>query len=161
MLSRVESLKEEMAEFFSRTGSNIRYQVLAAKLTDQEWLVKLAYLSDVFNRLNELNKSLQGSHNTVIDFVDKLRAFLMKLQLWEANASEGKFTMFDNLATILNEKTEVSNIQRPVTSHLSSLRNQFQNYFPDLSDLDLKMARRVTHSPWMSKLFQIPRRSNL
>ena len=141
MLSRVESLKEEMAEFFSRIGSNIRYQVLASKLTDQEWLVKLAYLSDVFTRLNELNKSLQGSHNTVIDFVDKLRAFLMKLQLWEANASEGKFTMFDNLAAILNEKAEVSNIQRPVMSHLSSLRNQFQNYFPDLSDLDLKMAR--------------------
>ena len=49
--------------------------------------------------------------------------------------------MFDNLSAILNEKAEASNIKCPIMSHLSSLRNQFQKYFPDMSDLDLKLAR--------------------
>ena len=60
----------------------------------------------------------------------------MKLRLWKANVSEGKFSMFDNLSAIPNEKAEASNIKCPIMSHLSSLRNQFQKYFPDLSDLD-------------------------
>ena len=63
------------------------------------------------------------------------------MKLWEANVSEGKFSMFDNLSAILNEKAEASNKKCPIMSHLSSLRNQFQKYFPDLSDLDLKLAR--------------------
>ena len=49
--------------------------------------------------------------------------------------------MFDNLPAILNEKAEASNIKCSIMSHFSSLRNQFQKYFPDLSDLDLKLAR--------------------
>ena len=49
----------------NRSTGSIRHQDLAAKLTDPEWLVKLAYLSDIFNRLNELNKLLQGSHKTL------------------------------------------------------------------------------------------------
>ena len=50
MLSRVESLNEDTKTL---------------QLTDPEWLVKLAYSSDIFNCLNELNKSPQGSHTTL------------------------------------------------------------------------------------------------
>ena len=52
---------------------------------------KLAYLNDIFTHINLLNKSLQGRFTTMIDFVDKIRAFIMKLELWEAIVSVGKF----------------------------------------------------------------------
>jgi len=77
----------------------------------------------------------------VIDFVDKLRAFLGKLQLWETNMSDGKFFMFDNLSATLLEKTDAPSIKVPIMEHLSALYSQLNNYFPDLSDLDMKIAR--------------------
>ena len=39
----------------------------------------------------------------MIDFVDRIRAFLMKLELWEAKVSVGKFDFFENLSAALGE----------------------------------------------------------
>ena len=80
MLDRVVSLKEEMTEFFSQ-DSKAKSKEFSRKLLDYEWLLKLAYLNDIFGCLNILNRSLQGPSTTIIDFVDKLKGFIMKLEL--------------------------------------------------------------------------------
>ena len=56
-------------------------------------MYKLAYVEDIFTRINTLNISLQGRDATVVDFVDKVRAFLIKLELWETNVKDGDMDM--------------------------------------------------------------------
>ncbi|GAA6086401.1 SCAN domain-containing protein 3-like [Tachysurus ichikawai] len=43
---------------------------LAAHFSDKVWVAKLAYLSDIFSLLNELNLSLQGKMTTVFKLAD-------------------------------------------------------------------------------------------
>ena len=49
---------------------------------DDMWLSTLAYLSNVFSKLNELNLSLQGNSLTVLSAHDKIKGFERKLGLW-------------------------------------------------------------------------------
>ena len=64
---RIESVKEELSGFFKRVNKT-RSPEFVQKLSDSQWLQKLAYFSDIFSRLNLLNLSLQGRFHTVIDF---------------------------------------------------------------------------------------------
>ena len=75
----------------------------------------------------------------MIDFVDKIRTFILKLELWEAKVGVGKF---ENLSAALGDgDTTDQSICALGKAHLSALCIEFQNYFPDLSDLDMKMIR--------------------
>ncbi|XP_066983857.1 protein FAM200B-like [Macrobrachium rosenbergii] len=89
VVTRMESLKEELTEFFK---CDIKTKSLGfiQKLSDSQWLQKLAYLTDIFLQLNSLNLSLQGCFTTVIDFMDRLRSFTMKLELWERKVQRWK-----------------------------------------------------------------------
>ena len=52
---------------------------LAVYLSENEFLLKLAYLCDAFAKLNKLNVSMQGSDKNVLDISDKIEAFIKKL----------------------------------------------------------------------------------
>ena len=80
MLERVVSLMEEMTKLFSQ-DSNTKSKEFSRKLLDNEWLLKLAYLNVVIGGQNIPNRSLQGPSTTIIDFVNKLKALIMKLEL--------------------------------------------------------------------------------
>ena len=49
---------------------------------DDEFLTRLAYLGDVFSRLNDLNLGLQGLSATIINVRDKIEAMIKKLELF-------------------------------------------------------------------------------
>ncbi|XP_076324212.1 zinc finger BED domain-containing protein 5-like [Tachypleus tridentatus] len=59
VLSRFYELREELMIFF--TSNNIEYVKF---LSDESWCLKLAYLSDIFQHLNNLNMSMQGKRRT-------------------------------------------------------------------------------------------------
>ena len=69
VLSRLFELREETKHFLREMNSP-----LAEFLLDEIWLCKLAYLADIFGRLNELNTSLQGSCTSI--FVLRKRLML-------------------------------------------------------------------------------------
>ena len=71
-------------------------------MADKAWIIRLSYLEDIFSRLNILNKSLQGKFTTLIDFIDKIRAFIMKLELWERKSKDGNLEIFENVITLLD-----------------------------------------------------------
>ena len=49
---------------------------------NQEFILKLTYLTDIFLRLNELNLYLQGSEGiSIFEVHDKIRGFMKKLVL--------------------------------------------------------------------------------
>ena len=80
VIRRVESLKEELSEFFRRDNKTRSVEFIQ-KLSDSRWLQRLVYLSDILSRLNILNLSLHGRFHAVIDFMDKLRSLIMKVDL--------------------------------------------------------------------------------
>ena len=63
--------------------SKIEIDNKLAKLKDQVWLIKLAFLCDMTRHLNALNFSLQGRNNVLHESVSKLMAFSRKLQLFK------------------------------------------------------------------------------
>jgi len=67
------------------------------------WLSTLAYLSDVFSKLNELNPSLQGNSLTVLSAYDKIKWFDRNLGLWVSFVKQRNFLPFPTLESFLVE----------------------------------------------------------
>ena len=50
---------------------------------DNHWMAKLAYMADIFEHLNELNKKMQDRSEKYLTCFDKLMGFKNKLELWQ------------------------------------------------------------------------------
>jgi hypothetical protein len=70
---------------------------LAVCFNDKSWVAVLAYLADIFDKLNKLNSFMQGKQTNIITLCDKVSAFTKKLELWKTRLSQGYFDMFDKL----------------------------------------------------------------
>jgi hypothetical protein len=53
------------------------------ELNDEGWITDLAFLVDVTGHLNNLNKELQGKDKLITDMYNNIKAFRVKLRLWE------------------------------------------------------------------------------
>ena len=78
VLRRFLDLNVEVKEFFKLQGKDD----WVALIDDNSWLLNLSYLTDIFEKLNTLNLSLQGNECYQMDFTDKLTAFQSMLDLW-------------------------------------------------------------------------------
>ena len=58
---------------------------LATTFEDEVFLTHLAYLCDIFAKLNQLNISLQGKDTHLLQLHDKITAFKRKLVLWKTD----------------------------------------------------------------------------
>lgn len=70
---------------------------VARKLSDENFLMKLAYLSDIFGMLNDLNLQLQGKNQHLPQVTDKINSFTRKLAMWGRRFDEGSTVSFENL----------------------------------------------------------------
>jgi len=91
---------------------------LADEFIDEKWVLKLAYLCDIFNLLNELNLSLQGKMTTLFKLVDKVAAFNDKLKLWKQRLKKGVFDRFETLAETLKDSEPEQAFSDLMSSHL-------------------------------------------
>jgi len=69
-LTRVFQLREQLQKFLSD-----RQSPLAEHFSDKSWLSKLAYLSDMFMSLNELNLTMHGRMADTFRLADKIARF--------------------------------------------------------------------------------------
>ena len=76
MTRRVFELRNELLEFYEQRNHNFKNN-----LANTEFLSRLAYLSDIFNTLNHMDMFFQGPNSTIADFVSKLQAYVLKLDL--------------------------------------------------------------------------------
>jgi len=77
VLTRLVELREEVALFLKEKTD------LEKSLHNEDFILKLTYLADIFSKLNELNLYLQGTKGTDIFVVhEKIRGFIKKLTLW-------------------------------------------------------------------------------
>jgi hypothetical protein len=77
VLSRMFELRQEIYIFLKEEGHKY-----ANEFSDENFLIKLAYLCDIFEKLNALNTSLQGNNMNILKSMDKMTAFIKKLKLW-------------------------------------------------------------------------------
>ena len=116
---------------------------LANKFSDEKWVLKLAYLCDIFNLLNELNLSLQGKMTTLFKFADLVAAFKDKLKLWEQRLNKRVFDIFQTLAETLKDSKPEQVFSDLVRSHLRVLLQEFKRYF--LRAKDPRTAKTRIH----------------
>ena len=67
---RLFVLRKELLQFFQTKDH--KFQKI---LEDKNFILSLAYLSDIFGVMNYFNCSLQGPQSNIIDFSIKLTAF--------------------------------------------------------------------------------------
>ena len=132
-----------MHDFLSEHGHS-----LAAKLEDHTWLAHLAYLTDVFGHLNELNTSLHSTDKTVLQMYDKVSAFMRKTDLWLRRCEKGDVSNFPQLNSWIADMTQnmKQNILKTVKMHLAKLTAEFESYFPDTEDKSPRLD-------WIRRLF--------
>lgn len=126
VLQRVAQLREEIAIFLRDRQSE-----LANQFEDQIFTLRLAYLSDVFNLLNELNLSIQGRNVNIISATEKIRAFRAKIEIWKGRVGRQNFANFAQLDEVIT--AAVDDVRKKlaveITEHLTILRDGFQHYF--------------------------------
>ncbi len=92
VLNRLLELRNKVSLFVRHAS------ILATLFEDNNWIAKLAYLADIFTKLNELNLSLQGRDTTILKLYDRVGGFLKKAELWKRLCAEGFscFPQFDS-----------------------------------------------------------------
>ena len=112
MLCRVHELREELLLFFDE----MNHKVFSEYLKSEFWISRLAYLVDIFQHLNNLNRSMQGKNENILSSTDKLSAFQKKLSIWKRNYINSNFEMFPSLS-----KTRVKEMMPIIVDHLTIL----------------------------------------
>lgn len=132
VLSRLFELKSEMLVFLVDSKPE-----LSTFFSDEKWLVKLAYLADIFSHLNVLNLSLQGPDKTVLYVQDRVNAFIKKLSVWNTRVKKEDFENFtltqefvEYVSGIGATSLDTSFFSLLVSSHLEALIEQFTDYIP-------------------------------
>ena len=130
VFTRLFELRVELQIFLEQTKSD-----LLESIKNFEFVSFLAYMADIFEKLNNLNSSLQGSKVIILDLTDKVLAFIRKLCIWNSGVQEMNFGMFRNFNEYTDQyKTELSinKLKDIISEHLVALDNNFRYYFNDM-----------------------------
>ncbi len=95
-------------------------------LESTNWEMKLAYLSDIYQHLNNLNTSMQCTKENTLTSTGKLLALKNKVVVRKKHLSRGNVEMFPLL---LQTQAEYENVIPLITSHLGSLSEKLDKYF--------------------------------
>ena len=76
------------------TFLNDQRSSLADHYVDDCFCAKLAYLSDIFGQLNQLNLSMQGRSSSLFLVADKIEGFKKKTDLWKKIVNNLRYEMF-------------------------------------------------------------------
>jgi hypothetical protein len=129
VLSCAFELHQEILIFLQQEGhENSRY------FAEPDFLLKLAYLCDIFDKLNTLNLSLQGNNMHILKLLEKIAAFRRKLQLWIRKINEdGGQDCFPELHKYAasNKLVVSQDLLSLSTEHLSKLIAWFAKYFAE------------------------------
>ncbi len=93
------SLLGEIKEFMESRGED------ASLLHDTEWILDLAFLTDITGKLNHLNSELQDKGKTVSDIISAVNAFKVKTNIFSVHLQRKKLVHF---MSVLNDNASVS-----------------------------------------------------
>jgi len=125
VLNRLFELRRQVYMFLQDQRSP-----LAEHYIDDYFCAKLAYLSDIFDQLNQLNMSMQGRNSSVFLVADKIEGFKKKIILWKRRVKDKRLDIFPLLSENL-ESTPHVDISEQIIHHLEQLLQKFDYYFPE------------------------------
>ncbi|QQP31356.1 Uncharacterized protein FKW44_024932 [Caligus rogercresseyi] len=98
---------------------------------NSEFLMKLAYLADIFGTLNEVNVTLQGLEASVSDVKDKLAGLGARIALWIRRLHRGNVAAFPLLdAFLLDKQLDLpDDLKESIAAHFERLTSEFKAYF--------------------------------
>ena len=114
-------LRYELFTFFREKNHEFKED-----LENDEFISRLTYLSDIFQALNLINLSFQGSSSNIAVFISKLEAFIRELDVWTKKVKSKQFGMFRLLTTLSVEPN--NKLSQEIEDHLKLLQT---DYFPD------------------------------
>lgn len=92
----------------------------------------MSYLADIFEKLNMLNKQLQGTNKTLVDAKAKIFGFITFTELCQKHISDKNFDLFHWL-----KKCEVTDAAvLVIVDHLKILASDLKERFSDLKQID-------------------------
>ena len=123
---RLFELRVERLQFFREKNHDFQ-----ADLEIKGFVTRLAYLTDIFEVLNNFNLSFQGSKQTVTESISKLEAFVHKLDLWVENIKNKTYGMYKFLASVEDKPSD--ELSNEIVRHLSHLKAELMRHFPDVA----------------------------
>ena len=88
-LSWLHKLNNEVEVFLRENKNNLH-----VRFYNEEFVVMLAYLADIFGHFSDMNSSLQGRDVTVSDLKDKLAGLTARIGVWQARIKVHYFVFF-------------------------------------------------------------------
>jgi hypothetical protein len=102
-------------------------------LENNNWWCLLAYTCDITEKLNELNRGLQGENKIISQIANKVFAFEEKLDIYNKKIQNKVLHNFPTLTKAKQDDIiifETNNII--ILNHLDALSNEFKRRFQDL-----------------------------
>ena len=141
MFSRIFELREVKLFLVAKKKND-----LMLTFGEDKFPTYLAYLADIFETLNQLNKKLQGPRSDIIGHTDAINLFVAKLKLWSQRANNDSFSSFHNLTDITGDDFE-QNLKEDIINHLQNLQNEFERYFSKINTSSILM--KVARNPFL------------
>lgn len=95
---------------------------------DKRWWTKLSFLSDWFKHLNKLNSSIQSRNKNILTSLDKIIAFIEKLNLWITKIIQGNLIIYPRAALVMH-----NNILLLIVESIVLLKVKMNKYFPSVN----------------------------
>jgi hemerythrin-like domain-containing protein len=118
-------LREEISYFLIERQSS-----LSKHFNNIEFIHGLAYLSDIFSHLNEINTLIQGQDVSTMDTAEKISSFVNKILLWKRKLQSDNLANFPTIEQKLS-KTNInltSSIKTQIYEHIDKLENLLNDY---------------------------------
>ncbi|KAJ8391904.1 hypothetical protein AAFF_G00083750 [Aldrovandia affinis] len=143
VLHRFYSLRSEIDEFLKEKNQPLH------ELSDPLWLADLAFLVDLIDHLNTLNKSLQGKEQLVTQLYAHMKAFCVKLRLFETQLRNFNLAHFPMLSENKSAfpTTNLSAKKEKYVSVNTSLKTEFSRRFQDFSNIEKEI--RLFSTPFL------------
>ncbi|XP_014774134.1 general transcription factor II-I repeat domain-containing protein 2-like [Octopus bimaculoides] len=128
MLKCFVNLQKEIERFMEEKGK------LVLEFQSPEWLQDLAFIVNITEQLNNLNKMLQGRKNVVTQNFESISAFKLRLTLWETQLSGGDPAYFRCLKDVVATADNVD--MNRYKDNIMGLLREFQQRFQIFDELE-------------------------
>ena len=112
-------LRNKLLQFFKEKNYDFR-----ADLESKVFVARSAYLSDIFEVLNNFDMSFQSTNGTLPEYI-------LKLALWIENEKNEKYAIF-KLLTLVEDKPN-DKFSEEIVCPLLQLKKELMNYFPNVA----------------------------
>ncbi|XP_065577011.1 zinc finger BED domain-containing protein 5-like [Artemia franciscana] len=112
----------------------IKTSAFSSLFEKQDWVCKLAYLADIFDKMNDLDLLMQGFQMDELFRNSKMCVFFKKLEFWLKRVQRNNVSVFPTLDKFEDDSeiNSLNTICDSIREHLTKLRNELVSYFPSI-----------------------------